>query len=216
MKKSQLAIRLAALDPVPDTDPALEQYQTPPDIAAELLHQASLTGDLNGTVADLGCGNGILALGAALLGADQVYGYDVDEDAITTAEENQARLEDELDQDLPATFTVDHVQHVNQNVDTVAMNPPFGLQRGNEQANKRFLKTAFAMSSTVYALLHQSEEKRDETRDHLRTFATAHDFDTQILAWFKFPLPATYSFHEKEQEEIKVDLYRFSADGGDL
>jgi putative methylase len=210
MKKSQLKILLSKLDAVDDPDVQLEQYQTPPDIAAELLHQAALAGGLDGTVTDLGCGNGILALGAAVLSAEQVYATDIDEEAVAVAKKNKKLLEEELDRELPVTFAAQHVQHVEQDVDTVVMNPPFGLQRGNEKANKRFLEKAFDIAGTVYALLHQSADKRDETRDHLRTFADQHAFDTQILKWFPFPLPAAYSFHEKEREEIKVDLYRFA------
>lgn len=210
MDKTQLKILLSRLAPVDDKTPALEQYQTSPAIAAELLAQADLAGDLDGTVADLGCGNGILALGAAVLGAETVHGYDVDETAVTVAEENRATLEDELGRDLPVTFTAADIQDIEQSADTIAMNPPFGLKQGNEQANKRFLENAFAMAPTVYALLHQSDAKRADTRDHLRSFASGHGYDTDILAWFRFPLPRAYAFHEKEQAETKVDLYRFT------
>lgn len=210
MDKTQLKILLSKLAPVDDKTPALEQYQTPPDIAAELLHQAALAGDLTETVADLGCGNGILALGAAILGAANVYGYDIDDTAITVAAENRETLEDELGRELPMTFTAADIQNVEQSADTVVMNPPFGLKEGNEQANKRFLATAFSMAPAVYALLHQSDGKRDTTRDHIRSFAADHGYDTQILSWFWFPLPREYAFHEKEQAETKVDLYRFT------
>lgn len=210
MDKTQLKILLSGLAPVADKSPELEQYRTPPGIAAELLTQAGLAGDLDGTVADLGCGNGILALGAAVLGAEQVHGYDIDDDAVAVARENAECLEDELDRSLPVTFTGTDVQAVEKSVDTVVMNPPFGLQQGNEQANKRFLQTAFALAPTVYALLHQSDEKRETTRDHIRSLAADNGYDTQILSWFRFPLPREYAFHEKERDETKVDLYRFS------
>ncbi len=42
-------------------------------------------------VADLGCGSGILAIGAALLGASAVCAWDVDPLAVVTARENCAR-----------------------------------------------------------------------------------------------------------------------------
>lgn len=57
---------------------ALEQYQTPPHIAAHIVHaiQASF-GDLEGKlVADLGCGCGMLTVAAAIMGAATVVGYE--------------------------------------------------------------------------------------------------------------------------------------------
>ena len=52
---------------------AWEQYQTPTPLAARLLYDAFLHGDIEQkTVMDLGCGTGILAIGAALLGAKKI------------------------------------------------------------------------------------------------------------------------------------------------
>ena len=42
-------------------------------------------------VLDVGCGTGILAIAAALLGADECLGIDIDTDAVTVAAENIAR-----------------------------------------------------------------------------------------------------------------------------
>lgn len=41
-------------------------------------------------VLDVGCGSGILSIGAALLGCTDVLGVEIDEDAVTVAEENVA------------------------------------------------------------------------------------------------------------------------------
>ena len=43
------------------------------------------------TVLDIGCGSGILALSAALLGAKSALGVDIDEKAVKTARENARR-----------------------------------------------------------------------------------------------------------------------------
>ena len=64
----------------------MEQYQTPAPLAARLLYHAALNGDIGGRrVGDLGCGTGILSIGAALLGAREVIGVDADEGVLTTA-----------------------------------------------------------------------------------------------------------------------------------
>ncbi len=73
---------------------SLEQYQTPAPLAARLLYHALMKGDIEGKrVCDLGCGTGVLAIGAVLLGAEQVRGVDVDPEAVATANAN-ARLFD--------------------------------------------------------------------------------------------------------------------------
>ena len=43
---------------------------------------------IKGTVIDIGCGSGILSLAAKLLGAEEVIGIDIDEEAIEHANEN--------------------------------------------------------------------------------------------------------------------------------
>ena len=64
--------------------PELEQYSTPVDIVSEIIKLASAQGHLSGNVADLGCGTGRLAIGAALLGA-KVTGYEIDDNALELA-----------------------------------------------------------------------------------------------------------------------------------
>ena len=67
-----------------------EQYPTRPHIAACMLHTMEATfGDLEGrTVADLGCGCGVLSLGAVMMGAAFVHGFDIDQDALAVFQTN--------------------------------------------------------------------------------------------------------------------------------
>ena len=68
--KKDLEIILSTLKGFERPKPELEQYTTPSSLAAELLWQAYIDGNIEGKiVVDLGCGTGILALGAAILGA---------------------------------------------------------------------------------------------------------------------------------------------------
>ena len=61
-----------------------EQYPTRPHIAACMLHTIDATFDdlEDKIVADLGCGCGVLSIGAAMLGAGAVIGFDIDQDAL--------------------------------------------------------------------------------------------------------------------------------------
>jgi len=78
---SALAQRLGVVAGFEDPQVGLEQYPTPPDLAAHLIHVADLQGDVEGQrVIDLGTGTGMLALGAALRGPASVVGIDVDPD----------------------------------------------------------------------------------------------------------------------------------------
>jgi putative methylase len=102
MRKRALARKLGAVSGFENPQPAREQYQTPSELAAHLVQTASLLGDIEGqTVVDLGCGTGILALGAALQGARRVVGLDVDSSALETAVAN----EEQIDPPTPATLS---------------------------------------------------------------------------------------------------------------
>jgi len=87
LSKKDLEIALSQLRPLNYYKPHLEQYPTPGDLAAQMLWVAF--DDINDkVVADFGTGNGILAIGAALLGARKVYAIDIDEECIKVAREN--------------------------------------------------------------------------------------------------------------------------------
>src|SRR5512136_2393763 len=89
MKLKQLEMTLQHLRGFSRPQAALEQYQTPAPLAARLLYHALMKGDIEGKrVCDLGCGTGVLAIGAALLGAASVTGVDIDEQSLDSAREN--------------------------------------------------------------------------------------------------------------------------------
>mmetsp|Transcript_724 Transcript_724/g.1744 ORF Transcript_724/g.1744 Transcript_724/m.1744 type:complete len:317 (-) Transcript_724:34-984(-) len=75
----------------------LEQYPTSPELAASIILMALSKGDAGpgNTVADLGCGCGILGLGFALAGSDWVYLLDCDSSALQLARDNVQMLEEE-------------------------------------------------------------------------------------------------------------------------
>ena len=126
-----------------DPQRELEQYPTPPTAALELLERAWQSGDLVGSVADLGCGTGRLALGAAFLGA-QVIGVELDEAALAVARGAAA------DADLAVEWRCEPVENWVQRVDTVIMNPPWGAQRPG--ADRPFLRAALATAANVWSL----------------------------------------------------------------
>ncbi len=91
--KSALAQQLAVVAGFDNPRASLEQYRTPPDLAAHLVHTADLQDDIQGqTVVDLGCGTGMLALGAALRSPARVVGLDIDPAPLSTARENERKV----------------------------------------------------------------------------------------------------------------------------
>ena len=96
MDKAALERRLSRVEEFADPRLDFEQYPTPADLAAHLVHLASVQGDLAGaTVVDLGTGTGILALGAAFCGPARVLALDRDPAALAQARENERRVSGE-------------------------------------------------------------------------------------------------------------------------
>ncbi|MDQ1274984.1 MAG: putative methylase, partial [Euryarchaeota archaeon] len=120
MKQRKLEILLEEIEGFSSPELELEQYQTPSLLAAEILHFAYMQGDLADSVQDLGCGTGILAIGAKLLGAKKVIGYDTDSKALEIARKNAEKFGAEVE------FINSDITEVSERVKTTVMNPPFG------------------------------------------------------------------------------------------
>ena len=98
MKIKELVGELQAVRTWEQPKVELEQYPTPPDIAAHMLFAADAEGDVeDALVADLGCGGGILGIAAAMMGAAHVVGVDIDPAALDVAAENVADAEVSVD-----------------------------------------------------------------------------------------------------------------------
>jgi putative methylase len=195
MKKKELEIVLQRVEPFQDPSPGLEQYSTPADIAADLLFTAYSQGDIEGlTVLDLGCGTGILAIGAALLGATRSVGVDKDEGALRQAAHNAARAGASVE------LIEAEVQEIELRADTVIMNPPFGAQR--RHADRPFLEKAMQVSDVIYSLHNAS------TQDFLLKLVSSCAAHAEIQKRYKFEIPHTFAFHKKAKKDVEVVLLR--------
>ena len=198
MRKRKLEMLLEQVKGFPAPDAAREQYATPAPIAAELLYFAHMNGDLQGSVADLGCGTGVLAIGAALLqkesGATQkVIAIDSDITALETAKANARSL------DVAVEWVCCDVRDVCGRFQTVVMNPPFGAQeKGNDRP---FLDKALEIGRVIYSIHNAGSRSFIERYIKGRGAVTA-------LVPLKFPIRHTFRFHTKEVAFINVELYR--------
>lgn len=202
--KKELEMILSALRGFEKPRAELEQYMTPSSLAAEILWQAYLDKNIEEKiVVDLGCGTGIIALGAALLGAKKVYGYDIDEDALSIAKENKKEM---LEAGMPVSnviFIAEKIESVEHKCDTILMNPPFGIQRGAHGADRKFLEKAFKISKVVYSF------HRIEKTNFPEKVAEENGFTAVLMGEREFPIKASMEFHEKKKYMINVGLWRF-------
>ncbi len=192
--KKHLEMTLQQIPPHPHPKRWLEQYATPAPLAAEMLHTAFLYGDIEGkVVADLGCGTGILAIGAALLGASRVYGVDVDEEALEVAKGWAERL------GVSVEFIAGDVQEFGIQVDTVVQNPPFGDRPGH--GDLPFLDKALQVAGVVYTF-HDAKalsflERSLEGKGRITLRRT-----------LPFVLPRLFPFHTHDRKTIQIVLLR--------
>jgi putative methylase len=193
MRKRELEIKLQSLDPFAAPRPDLEQYSTPAVIAADILFEALVRGHVQGcSVLDLGCGTGLLGIGAALLGAE-VRGVDKDAPALEVARANAARLQVDVE------FVLAEIEDVDLRADTVIMNPPFGAQR--KGADRPFLATAMRCAPAIFSL-HLSQ-----TEPFIERFAARSGFTANALKRYKFGIPHMFEFHSKAKKEVDVTLF---------
>jgi putative methylase len=196
MKKRQLEMMLQKLMPLSSRSSRLEQYLTPADVATDILWEAFTAGDIEGrSVIDLGCGNGVFAIGSMLLGAGNATGIDIDPGAVMTANGNAKALSLDID------FKEQDVSSATGKFDTVLQNPPFGAQ--TKHADRAFIKKALELAPRAYSL------HNDGTEDFVARLVSSLGGDVKPLKKYKFEIPYAFEFHRKATETVSVVLLRF-------
>ncbi|MBU4352367.1 MAG: METTL5 family protein [Nanoarchaeota archaeon] len=201
MNKKQLSILLSKLSNFEKQDVKLEQYPTDSNIAAEVLWDAYLKEDIKDKlIADLGCGQGILGLGALILGAKKVIFVDIDKNALEVAKKNKAFIESELNQKYNAMFLHENVQNFKRKVNVILQNPPFGVQKNH--MDKLFLLKSMELAPVIYTFHKISTEK------FVRKITLDYGYKIKQKYAFKFPLKKTFWFHMKSIHYIDVGCWR--------
>lgn len=192
MNKKQLEITLSKLEDYNNKHPSLEQYTTPSNIAASLLWTAFMNKDIEDkTVIDAGCGNGILGIGALLLGAKKVIFIDVDERALTTTEKNCEKT------GLKNYELINsNILDVNVKADTVVMNPPFGVQTPG--LDVMFLKQSVKLGGKVY-LVYKGDGMKIIQKE-------LPNKNVKLLERTDLQLNLQYSYHTKAKQNTKAIL----------
>ena len=192
MKQRQLEIVLEQVQAFKSPCAAREQYATSAHVAAQLLYFAYLRGDIAGQkVVDLGCGTGVLAVGAALLGGVST-GVDSDEQALDLARTNARLL------GVQVSWLNSRIEDFEGSFHTVVMNPPFGAQKRG--SDRPFLTKSARVGKVIY-LLHNSV-----VDSFVRRFLEPHRVTDAIKV--KLPIAHTFKFHKDEVRYVNAIIYR--------
>jgi putative methylase len=196
--QKQIEIILSKLLPYSNPKLNLEEYSLDSKSAAKILSVAGMIYNdiIDKCVIDLGCGTGILAIGAALIGAKHVVGIDIDDESINIAKKNAREVAVEVD------YLVGDIRLISSSFDTTLMNPPFGSW--NRGIDIIFLMKALQISKVIYSLHKRSEKSREYLARKIASLGGKIEkiFELEII------LPHTYAFHRKKKYYVKTDLYR--------
>ena len=198
--KKDLEIVLSKLKVYEKPSFLLEQYPTSSNIAAEWVWNMAMKGEVAGrTIADAGCGPGILGLGLLLMGAKQVIFIDKDAEIMQICHENYDFLKEEYEIGAGEFITQD-ISLFDDEVDIMVQKPPFGTKQ--EHADKKFLEKAFAAAPIVYSMHKWSTQK------FVEAIAKDHGFKISDVWRYEFPIKAVFKFHEKPLQMVDVGLWR--------
>jgi len=230
--KKRLEAELSKIDNFAKPSIGFEQYMTPPDLATEILLR--IENDIRDfTVADLGCGTGMLGIGCALIGADFVLGLEIDVEAIQIATENitNFNLHSKMDV-ITCDIKSIAMKALSKRFDTVIMNPPFGTKAGvkdikirhHRQKHKQkgtakvvnmidkhqatdmdFLQVACKMARKCVYSLHKAKTLR-----YIEKTCKDWGVKLEIVEMIRYELTAQYRHEAKESKDIEVYLLKLS------
>ncbi len=194
-----LEITISSTPKFPKPRVELEQYMTPPRIAAALAVWAFHWGDIYELdVYDLCAGTGIFSRAALHLGARRVTSIEIDRNAMHIGKE---RIDEEgFENWFPIVADVLNFQA--RPADTILMNPPFGIQ--SSYRDIEFLKSALRLGKVVYSL-HWYSEKNER---YLRGWVEGQGATVSDSLVFDYELPRLFSFHKKSRKITQLVVLR--------
>jgi len=199
MKLKQLEMTLQKAKGYEKPRPSLEQYITPAPLAARMLYHALMKGDIEGkNVCDLGSGTGVLAIGAALLGADSVKGVEKDSNAVVVAQENAAILGADVEFITADVLDKTLLEKIGA-CDTIVMNPPFGAQKIH--ADRPFIDLALTAAPVVYSIFNAG------STPFIKAFIRKRAEVSEQVGG-AFAIKRTFAFHTRDVLEFEVEILR--------
>ena len=201
MRQRHLAMRLSSLSPHPCSSVELEQYPTEGNLAAAWLTKIDLGDGFEGKhVLDLGAGNGVLGIGAAFLGAAKVTLIECDSRTVEVLDKNVRDVDGESMCTVLEHLIDGMPVNLQQPVDMVIMNPPWGVQ--TKRADRVFFETIFAMKIPLIHFIHSIDA------EHLLPLARENGYELHSIYQDDFRLPAAYAHHLKNKASTRIRCYR--------
>ena len=204
--KSELEGQLAVVAGFENPQTTLEQYPTPPELAAHVVHLADLHDDIESrTVLDLGAGTGRFARGAAVRGRARVIAVEIDGDPLATAVENRRRVGTRT----PIHWIQADATRLPLSIPepvTVVMNPPFGAQDGQEGADRGFLSTVADVAAVSYSVHNAGSE------EFIEAFADDNGGEVTHAFSADFKLDNQFDHHEADTQAVDTEVYRIEWD----
>ena len=192
MRQRHLAMRLSSLVPHPCQSVELEQYPTEGNLAAAWLTKIDLGDGFEGKhVLDLGAVNGILGIGAAFLKARHVTMVECDPITVDALQSNVRDVDGTSMCTIIEAMVDGTALNLEQPVDMVIMNPPWGVQ--TQRADRVFFETIFAMKIPIVHFIHSIDA------EHLLPLARSNGYELHSIYQDDFRLPAAYAHHSKNK-----------------
>ncbi len=195
--KKQLEIELSKIiDDFKEPKIKFEQYMTPPEIAAFMIHYAWMKGEIeNKKIIDIGAGTGMLGIGAAFLGGN-VTMIEIDKDAYEILKNNVAKTDHEIRLINKNIFDFDF----DEEYDTALINPPFGIKSKNKDMD--FIVKASKISKHIFSIHDGSESNIN----NIKSLFEKHNLKIIESLMMDFSLKSTYPWHEEKNKILKVML----------
>ena len=195
--KKQLEIELSKIiDDFKEPKIKFEQYMTPPEIAAFMIHYAWMKGEIeNKKIIDIGAGTGMLGIGAAFLGGD-VTMIEIDKDAYEILKNNVAKTDHEIRLINKNIFDFDF----DEEYDTALINPPFGIKSKNKDMD--FIVKASKISKHIFSIHDGSESNIN----NIKSLFEKNNLEIIESLIMDFNLKSTYPWHEEKNKILKVML----------
>ena len=94
------------------------------------------------------------------------------------------------------------VKNVELRCDTVIMNPPFGAQKSNKKADRKFIEKGFEIAKVVYSI------HLKKTITFIEKLINSLNGTITYQKDYIFPIKDTFFFHKKQVLNFEVTLLR--------
>ena len=190
MKKNEFYRLLSNIEKKEKNYLRLEQYETDIDTAYNVLNTIDKIIDIKDkTVADLGCGNGILGISFYIFGARNVDMYDIDKESIEVTNVNIRNL------GIKNSIAIQKdIFDINKKYDIIISNPPFGFQ--SNFSIEAFVKKALIIGKNIFFIY----------KDNMKIRKFASDNNLSIIELGSIKLKKTQKFHKKDSYTLPIIL----------